>query len=68
MNVASSAGLAPAWTAAKPAPADHTAQLAAAKQQPTAGETPASSAGESPPAARQAPAPEGQGTRVDIRV
>jgi hypothetical protein len=63
MNVTSSAGIAPAWTATKPAPAD---QPVTDDTKPR--ETPARTAADKPAERRQVPAPEGQGTRIDIRV
>ena len=62
MNVTPTAGIAAAWSAAKPSPADRTAQQAGQGQ-------PARAAEDTPPEAKKGPPPaEGQGTRVDVRV
>ena len=58
MTVTASAGIDPAWTATKPTPAS----------QPVRDDTKPDEAAERPAEPRHAPAPEGQGTHVDIRV
>jgi hypothetical protein len=63
MNVTASAGIAPAWTATKPTPADQPVN-----DNTKAGETRVQTAADKPAERRQPPAPEGQGTRIDIRV
>jgi hypothetical protein len=62
MNVTSTAGIAAAWSAAKTSPGEQAARPASGgpKGQPTS-EEPAE-------AKKGPPAPEGQGTRVDVRV
>jgi hypothetical protein len=63
MNVTPTAGIAAAWSAAKPNPGAQAAQRAAL------GEKKAGTAEDTPPDARKGPpAPEGQGMRVDKRV
>jgi hypothetical protein len=63
MNVAPTAGIAAAWSAAKASPNDQATQLA------SSGQTKPSQVGEdTPEPKKRAPAPEGQGTRVDVRV
>jgi hypothetical protein len=65
MDVPSSAGLAPAWVAAKTQSADQAVQRAAAKQRAEADER---AAGRLERAAERRPPPApGQGTRVDRR-
>ncbi len=63
MNVTPTAGIAAAWSAAKPSPSD-AVQLANSRSQGKAG----APAEDSPAAKKSPPAPEGQGTRVDVRV
>ena len=63
MNVTPTAGIAAAWSAAKASPNDQAAQLAASRPD-QAGET----AEPAPEPKKSPPAPEGQGTRVDVRV
>ena len=64
MNVTPTAGIAAAWSAAKPAPGDQGAQHARAPGQAQPGK-----AAEDAPTAKKGPPPaEGQGTRVDVRV
>ena len=63
MNVTPTAGIAAAWSAAKAAPNDQAVQFASSRQA-KAGE-----ASEPPVAPKKGqPAPEGQGTQVDVRV
>jgi hypothetical protein len=63
MNVTPTAGIAAAWSATKPNPNDQAIRAALERQ----GTGPVSS--DSPSEADQGPpAPEGQGTEVDIRV
>jgi hypothetical protein len=66
MDVPSSAGLAPAWVAAKTEAADQAVQLAAVKQRAQA-EQRAAEMLERAVERRPPPAPPGQGTRVDTR-
>jgi hypothetical protein len=61
MNVTPTAGIAAAWSAAKPAPNQQAAQLASDRQGQTG------QAQEAEPK-KGPPAPEGQGTQVDVRV
>ena len=63
MNVTPTAGIAAAWSAAKSSPSDQAAQLANSRNQAKAG-----TAAKAPEAKKSPPAPEGQGTRVDVRV
>jgi len=65
MNVTPTAGIAAAWSAAKPNPQDQAAQLAAGQNQAKAGQAAESAA---PETRKGPPAPEGQGTQVDVRV
>ncbi len=63
MNITPTAGIAAAWSAAKTSPNDQAARLAASR--------PAASAQASAEAVepkKGPPAPEGQGTQVDVRV
>ena len=63
MNVTPTAGIAAAWSAAKASPNDQAAQLAGSSQvEPDRASDEAREPKKSPPA------PEGQGTRVDVRV
>ncbi len=59
MNVTPTAGIAAAWSAAKASPNDQAARTAS---------TPQAKAEERPEPRKSPPAPEGQGTRVDVRV
>ena len=59
MNVTPTAGIAAAWSAAKASPNDQAAQTASAPQ---------GKAEERAEPRKSPPAPEGQGTRVDVRV
>jgi hypothetical protein len=63
MNVTPTAGIAAAWSAAKASPNDQAAQLASSRQA-KAGEA----SEEAVEPKKGPPAPEGQGTRVDVRV
>ena len=65
MNVATTAGIAAAWSAAKPNPRDQAVQLAASQNQAKAGQAAENLV---PEAGKGPPAPEGQGTQVDVRV
>jgi len=62
MNVAPTAGIAAAWSATKSAPNPQAAQRANSAQ-PKAGQV-----SEAAEPRKSPPAPEGQGTRVDVRV
>jgi hypothetical protein len=61
MNVTPTAGIAATWSAAKTSPNDQAAQ--ASSRQATTGQ-----AQEATEPKKGPPAPEGQGTRVDVRV
>ncbi len=61
MTVTPTAGIAATWSAAKPNPSAQAVQ-ANSQRQAKAGETPPQEPAKGPPA------PEGQGTRVDVRV
>ena len=63
MNVTPTAGIAAAWSAAKASPNDQAARAASATQA-KAGQAPE----ERSEPRKSPPAPEGQGTRVDVRV
>ena len=64
MNVTPTAGIAAAWSAAKPTPGDQAAQTADAQSRAEPGR-----AAEEPSTAKKGPPPaEGQGTRLDVRV
>ena len=62
MNIAPTAGIAAAWSAAKVTPSDQAARPAQPKQAQS-GPAP-----EAPEAKKGPPPAEGQGTRVDVRV
>ena len=64
MNVSPTAGVAAAWSAAKTSPNDHAVQLAKSKPQTKEGQAPQ----EAPEPRKRPPAPEGQGTRLDVQV
>jgi hypothetical protein len=64
MNVTASPGIAAAWSASKTNPGEQAAQLAASQQQAKAERAPE----DAPRPKKGPPAPEGQGTRVDVRV
>jgi hypothetical protein len=66
MDLTASAGLAPAWVAAKRQAADQAVQLAVVKQRADA-EKRAADMLERAAERRSPPAPPGQGTRVDTR-
>ena len=59
MNVTPTAGIAAAWSAVKNSPNDRAAQVAASR--------PAKPPEEAVEPKKGPPAPEGQGTRVDVR-
>jgi hypothetical protein len=63
MNVTPTAGIAAAWSAAKASPNDRAAQPAN-----TSEPRPRQASDDTPEPRKAAPAPEGQGTRVDVRV
>ncbi len=63
MNVTPTAGIAAAWSAAKVSPNDQAVQLAGSSQA-----KPSQAAEDTSEAKKSPPAPEGQGTRVDVRV
>jgi hypothetical protein len=65
MNVTSSAGIAPAWTATKPEPAARTDQPDHNANEPR--ERAVRKVAEKPAEPRRPLVPQGQGTRVDIR-
>jgi hypothetical protein len=60
MNVTPTAGIAAAWSAAKSSPSDQATQLANSRNQ--------ARTNSAPEAKKAPPAPDGQGTRVDVRV
>jgi hypothetical protein len=62
MNVTPTAGIAAAWSAAKTSPNDQAAQ------QDTSETKPRRAPEDRPEPRKSPPAPEGQGTRVDVRV
>jgi hypothetical protein len=63
MNVAPTAGIAAAWSAAKASPNDQAARLASSRPANTA-----QASEEAVEPKKGPPAPEGQGTQVDVRV
>ena len=63
MNVTPTAGIAAAWSAAKTTPSDQAAQLANGRQAKAGAASEEASGPKKSP-----PAPEGQGTRVDVQV
>ena len=63
MNVTPTAGIAAAWSAAKTSPNDQAARFASSAQSASKQTSPDAAEPKKGP-----PAPEGQGTQVDIRV
>ena len=63
MNVTPTAGIAAAWSAAKASPNDQAAQAAN-----TSETSPRQASDDAPEPRKAPPAPEGQGTRIDVRV